>query len=369
MTDISKNPASKIPAVLCLAAGSSQVVVINKSRQLGYAVIAVDRNPDAPGFSECAEKIVASTYESGPIITALDPLLARYDVVGVINRSSGLPVIAAAEICQALGLPSPTPTAAATITDKARLMAACRDAGIDAPICQSVCSGEKIDDASITYPCVVKPAISLVGKSGITVVKQASDLTAAVAEAERTSLNGKVNIEEFLPGSDVSLTALVADGKIQPIVLKDELTGITPDGRIRFDGVAVPSVFSGQEEENKILKLAQQLVAEFSLGKTVINVSCRCEPGGRPKLIEVHLDLGGDAFYEGLVPQSTTTDILGLLIDFLAGATTEFPTPKFTPTALVFAPGSEPQPGRPYSVLKADTGQDLATRISAWLNS
>lgn len=183
------------------------------------------------------------------------------------------------------------------------------------------------------------------------------------------SLNGKVNLEEFLPGHDVSLTALVADRNIHQIVLKDELTSILPNGRIQFDGVAVPSRFSGTAAEAAIQQLARQVVDTFALERTVLNLSCRCAEGGQPKLIEIHLDLGGDEFYEGLAPESTTADLLGLIIEFLAGRVTEYPILEFRPAALVFEPAASQGPGRPYTILKAATRPGLERKIAQRLSS
>ena len=79
-------------AVICLAAGKSQLVVIRKAKELGFSVIAVDRNPAAPGFQLADERIIASTYESVPILSELDRFINEYDIAGVVNRSSGPPV-------------------------------------------------------------------------------------------------------------------------------------------------------------------------------------------------------------------------------------------------------------------------------------
>ncbi len=369
MSDSEQTRPTRIPAVLCLAAGPSQLVVIEKARQLGYAVIAVDRDGQAPGLAHCDEKILASTYEAGPIIRQLRPLLTTYQVEGVINRSAGPPVVTAAALCRELGLPAPAPDAAATISDKSRLLQACRSARIPVPRCQAVSAWDQVDQARITYPCVVKPALSLVGKSGITVVRQAEDLAAACAAALNVSQNGRINLEEFLPGGDVSLTALVEQGTVHPIVLKDELTRVMPDGGIRFGGVAVPSVFSERPEAAAILRLAGQVVAEFRLERTVLNLSCRCEPDGQPRLIEIHLDLGGDVFYESLAPAGTSTDILGRMIGFLAGRPTDFTTPEFQPTALIFAPDAAPGPARSHTIVQAGSRAELTRKIARRLNS
>lgn len=346
-------PAGRPEAVLCMAAGQSQLVVARKARELGYAVIGVDRNPEAPAFALCDEVIVASTYEAGPIVQALGELLPAYRLVGVLNRSSGFPVITTAEICAAFGLPGPTPVAAETLTSKSLLMAACREAGIRAPEAISLAEAEEPDAARVRFPCVVKPALSLVGKSGVRVVEELADLAGALAEARAVSLNGLVNIEQWVPGRDLSLLAVIEKGRVHPIVLRDELNRVQPDGGILFRGIAAPSLFSGKAEEGRVLELAGQVARVFDLDRTAISLSCRCEPGGQPVLIETHLDLGGDLFFEGLLPACTSSDVLGLMIRFLTGATDRLPVLDFQPAALVFTPGAD----RSYRILR---GPELA---------
>ena len=350
MSRAMEKPDQRPAAVLCMAAGPSQVVVVRKARELGYAVIGVDRNPEAPALALCDEIIVASTYEAGPIVRALAKLASSYHLVGVVNRSSGFPVMATAEICAACGLPGTSPAAAATLTNKSLLMAACREAGIRAPACVSLAEAEPVDPDRLAFPCVVKPALSLVGKSGVRVVQGGGGLAAALAEARRVSLNGRVNIEEFVPGRDLSLLAVIEKGQVHPIVLRDELNQVREDGGIRFRGIAVPSLFSGRREEAKVLALARQVAREFALDRTAINLSCRCEPGGEPVLIETHLDLGGDLFFEGLLPRCTAVDVLGLMIRFLAGETDRWPDLEFHPAALIFTPEGD----RPYRILQGD---------------
>ena len=90
----------KRPAVICLAAGKSQLPVITKAKFLGYTVVAIDQNKDAPGFEHADYKIYQSTYDADQIIKELDKLANKFKWVGVINRSSGPPVISAAKICK-----------------------------------------------------------------------------------------------------------------------------------------------------------------------------------------------------------------------------------------------------------------------------
>lgn len=79
----------KKKAIVNLAAGESQIIVMKKAKEMGLSVIGVDRNPDAPGFKFCDECLELSTYDSKPIIQQVSVLKEKYDIRGVVNRSAG----------------------------------------------------------------------------------------------------------------------------------------------------------------------------------------------------------------------------------------------------------------------------------------
>ena len=283
-------------AVIIIAAGNNQVLVIKKAKKMGFAVICIDRDPNAIGFQFCDEKINLSTYESKPIIAYLKKLQKKYEFFGVINRSSGIPVITCAEICSTFKLPGINPTAAKNIIDKSELMSFCKINNISAPFSISARIFAEIDNKSIKFPCIVKPALSIIGKSGVVMVKNEEELEIAFNIAQKSSINGIVDIEEYVKGYDITLMAIVRNGVIYPITLLDEINSIDDNGKIFGIGFAVPSIFSGRQEEDKILSLAQKIVRAFKLDTTVFLISCRCDFGQNPKLIEIHLDFGGILF-------------------------------------------------------------------------
>ena len=55
-------------ALICIGAGKSQQPVISTAKELGYAIIAIDQNPSAPGFKIADEKLVLSTFDAIPFM-------------------------------------------------------------------------------------------------------------------------------------------------------------------------------------------------------------------------------------------------------------------------------------------------------------
>jgi biotin carboxylase len=232
-------------------------------------------------------------------------------------------------------------------------------------VCQSATSFEDIDTARLRYPCVVKPALSLVGKSGVRVVKATDGLASAFREALKASINGVVNVEELVPGRNVALMAVVHEGRLSPITLFDELNSTDDGGSLRGVARVVPSVFSGRPEEERIVALGQKVVDQFGLDTTAFVMSCRCSQGGRPKLIEVHLEIGGDLVHDVLLPASTSFDVLAYVIQTLAGDSRHHETIEFRPAAVIFGQGEGLVSERPYDVLTAPSRAALERTLEA----
>ena len=61
----------KEPVVICLGAGKAQVPLIQTAKNLGYAVVGIDRNSEVPGFHFVDKKLIVSTYDTQSVISEL----------------------------------------------------------------------------------------------------------------------------------------------------------------------------------------------------------------------------------------------------------------------------------------------------------
>jgi hypothetical protein len=98
------------PRLLVLGAGREQVGLLQAARERGLLVIAVDRDPAAPGFSHADRRALIS-FEDEP---ALHRLAEAARIAGVIAPAHDWSVGIAARVARRLGLPHPldAPTAA-----------------------------------------------------------------------------------------------------------------------------------------------------------------------------------------------------------------------------------------------------------------
>lgn len=348
-------------AVICMAAGESQIPVIMAAKALGYVVIAVDRNPRAPGFERADISLVLSTYKAEPIIRSLNNLVQKFRFVGIINRSSGPPVVTTSVITNTLGLPGIHPESARIAIDEGKLLTFCAKHGILAPCVFSLEANDDLPE-NLKMPVIVKPALSLVGKSGVHWVKHVEDLRPAVTEAMSCAVNGRVNIEQAVEGSDIVLMSLVHDGLLHPLVLLDEINNINDHGRVEGLAFVVPSRFHGTIVQTNAESVGQRFTSALRIETAPCMLSFRLAPNGELYLIEAHLDLGGDRILDYLLPASTEFDALEWLVKCLAGQF-QPARPTFRPAAVVFQRGENLTGSRPFEVWKGQSSEELAQRI------
>ncbi|MCP4292711.1 MAG: ATP-grasp domain-containing protein [bacterium] len=355
--------SSAAPLVVCLAAGPSQKPVISKARNLGFIVVGVDQNPEAAATSLCHHILPLSTHEAGPIIEALKSKFPDQTPSAVLNRSSGPPVATCAAICEAFGLPCLPYTRALQCLNKDLLRQECDLKGIATVKHFSSASFSSEIAAEISFPCVVKPALSLVGKQGIRVVSRKEELRSAFDLAKKTSHTGQVVIEDYVPGKDVSIIAVVNHGKVEILALLDEINELKSDGSICGRAMAVPSVFSGTPDEKSLHELVEKIAVIFEVQHSALLVSCRLVAGNNPVLIEIHLDMGGDLILDHLLPAAGNPDILECMINSLVKPTAPISLSPWIPTAVVFGTAAELNTRQPHQILQSSTIAGLSELI------
>lgn len=323
-------------ALISIGAGQSQLPLIERAKAMGYAIIAIDQNVQAPGFSIADEKIIMSTFIPSELMTPIDKLAANYEYAGILNRSSGPPVITAAWLSDHLKIPGYPIESAKHIVNKHKLFEKCKDEDILCPKNHSY----SIHDQKIiykgNYPCIVRPSLSIVGKSGISLVTHSSELGEALNYAENVTLNDHVMISEFIVGDDVSLISFVDGGVLVPICLMDEMNQIDKDKRIYGKGFSIPSKYSDTSIEKKIHFVAQNIINVFNISRSPFMCSFRLDAQGNIHLIEIHLDIGGDLLIEKLFPNALSFNFIDLAINFLSGNHPSVPEHKVTPHSIQY---------------------------------
>jgi biotin carboxylase len=246
--------------LLVLGAGAAQLGLLEAAHRRGLFVIAVDRDPGAPGFRFADRRAIVSVEDE----PAVDRLASAENVDGLIAPGIDFPVAIAARIAARLGLPHPIdPQTAVLATNKLRQRERLAEAGIAYARYEAVASlGEAAAAARrLGYPCVVK-APDRQGQKGLRRVSEPGGLAEAYEAAHEAARNTLVLVEELVDGPEVTVSAFSVDGRFHPLTVTDRVVAPPP-----AFGVALAHVWpSGLSPEQIGAAVAAAAVAAEALG-------------------------------------------------------------------------------------------------------
>lgn len=241
-------------------------------------VVACDRDPQAPGF-EYADRRAIVSAEDEP---AIGKLAEAETVDGVIAPGIDWPVAIAARIAARFGLPHPlSPQTAALAVSKLRQRERLGEAGVPQPRWEITTEAE-----GLVVPCVVKPP-DRQGQKGLTLVRDASELGAAVQLAVAESRTGCALVEELVEGPEVTVNAFSADGVFHPLTVTDRLTADPP-----AFGVALAHAWPSRHDVSDAVAAARTAAEALEIRNGPTYTQVRLAEGG-PRVMELAARLGG----------------------------------------------------------------------------
>jgi biotin carboxylase len=264
-------------------------------------VIAVDRDPSAPGFAFADRRAIVSTEDE----RGIERLARAERIDGVIAPGIDFPVAIAARVAHGLGLPHPLdPATAVLATNKERQRERLAAAGVPQPRSRVLDDDRK----PVELPCVVK-APDRQGQRGLTLVREQSELGPAIAVAREASRSGHVLVEELVDGPEITVNAFSVGGEFQALTVTDRLVAEPP-----AFGVALAHVWRGSAEP---VELARAAVEALGVTDGPTYTQIRIGPGG-PQVIEVAARLGGGHDAE-LCDAALGVDLNGLALSAALG--------------------------------------------------
>ena len=231
--------------LLVLGAGPGQLGLLEAAHNRGLHVIAVDRNPAAPGFRLADRRAIVSVEDE----TSIDRLAAAERVDGVISPGTDFPVAIAARVAERLALSHPLePRSAVLSVSKLRQRERFAEAGVPHTryeICTTLQEAEAAAER-MGYPCVVK-APDRQGQKGLALLAGPDELEDAFVQALDAARSGAVLVEEHVGGREVTVNAFSLHGHFQPLTVTDRLVAEPP-----AFGVALAHVWPSQAEPDAI---------------------------------------------------------------------------------------------------------------------
>jgi biotin carboxylase len=290
--------------LLVLGAGPAQLGLLAAARGLGLFVIALDRDPAAPGFRHADRRAIISTEDE----QGIERLAGAEGVEGIIAPGIDWPVAIAARVAKRLGLPHPLdPAVAGLAVSKQKQRERLAEAGVPQPRWQLVSEAEP----GLPVPSVVK-APDRQGQKGLALVRAEEELPGAIARAIEESRSGVALVEQVVDGPEVTVNAFSVRGSFNPLTVTDRLTADPP-----AFGVALAHVWPSEAAGAEAAEVARAAVEALGIQDGPTYTQLRIGPDG-PQVIEVAARLGGGHDAE-LAHAALGVDLNGLALQAALG--------------------------------------------------
>lgn len=357
------------PVFVVLGASSDQLFMIRTAQEMGFAVLAIDMNPDSPGRQVAEHFAAISTHDVAAITAYFDECRAGgMALAGVSTMGSDIPHIVTA-LAEHLGTPAISRESAELATDKLRMKERFAACGVPIPWFREIGTFQELQEIirSRGISLVIKPN-DRSGSRGVFLLDEACDIEDLFNRTRAFSYSDKVLVEEFLPGPQISTETIMVDGRAHTPGFADRNYDLLDRFRpqIMENGGWVPSLAT-PEEKASIESLVEQ--ASLALGVTdgVTKGDVVLTADG-PKMIEMAARLSGGDFCAGLVPLGTGVNYVKTVIQLAVGQVPDLT--ELTPRKQIAVANRYffPQPGKLVRIEGADTVApwDWVKKLEFW---
>lgn len=328
-----------MPSVLFVGAGRHQRRAIAQARERGLRVVAVDRNPDAPGLALADEQEVVDFVD----VDAVAEVARRHAVDGVLTVSADRAVPVVAAVTERLGLPSIGTGVAHRMTHKIAMRRTLAEEGIPQPpfaAVRNLAEGRAALE-SVGLPAVLKPVDSG-GQRGLFRIEEAGDLESHLHSALAESPGREAIVEGFVEGTEMNGIVVTRGGTARLLTLSDRLRPPGVGFGVGWIHVYPASIHSDQLELAE--RIAERSVAALGMHDGIAFPQLIASPDGSVSVVEVAARIPGGQMAD-LVRHAVGVDLVEVALRFALGEPVpdDVALPRFSqPLAIRFltaAPG------------------------------
>ena len=300
-------------SVLFVGAGRHQRRAIAQARERGLRVVAVDRNPEAPGLALADVPEVVDFAD----VAGVEDVARRHDVDGALTVSADRAVPVVAAVTERLGLPTIGADVAHRMTHKIAMRRTLAEEGVPQPpfaAVRSLAEGRAALE-TVGLPAVLKPVDSG-GQRGLFRIETAGDLESHLHSALAESPGREAILEGFVEGTEMNGIVVVRNGDARMVTLSDRLR---PDG-VGF-GVGWIHLYPASIHSDQLglaERVAERSVAALGLRDGIAFPQLIASPDGGVSVVEVAARIPGGQMAD-LVRHAVGVDLVELALRFALG--------------------------------------------------
>jgi biotin carboxylase len=306
--------------LLIVSGGIEAADAAIRAREMGFHVVVSDIDPDAPGFAHAHDRLIANVYGPQDTLAAARAYHRnKRKIDGVICVAADAPMTAAL-VAEELGLAGVSVETAMLASDKLAMKQRFQAAGVEIPWFAPIASPEELRAviAERGNDLVIKPADSR-GSRGVQRIARVADLDAAFALAKSHSPMGRVMVEQYLEGPQVSTESIVTGGRCFTPGFSDRNYEFLETHAPFFveNGGDLPSRLP-QDIQAKVKDLVARAAAALGVTNGTVKGDIVVYKGV-PHVIELAARLSGGFFCTREIPLNTGVDFIGCAIKVALG--------------------------------------------------
>jgi biotin carboxylase len=333
--------------VLVVGAGRYQLAVIRRAKELGLRVVAIDRNPDAPGLVDADVGLVVDFADPDAVVEAVSDL--GIDGVTTVQAERAVPIVA--RLAEALRVPGIGARTATLMTDKTAMRARLAEADVPQPRFAALRTPEDVERAAeeVGFPAVLKPAKGS-GQFGVFKVGEIREVLAHLDEALEVSPADGAILDEYVEGIEMNGIVVLRDGAPLLAALCDRLRPPGPSFGVSWIHLYPPTVEGARLDEAR--RVAVEAAQALGLRTGIAFPQLIATTDGRVVVVECAARIGG--MMAELLQHSLGIDLLELQLRLALGedVTDRDLRPRFEHPAAIRFLTAEPGPLRAGRVTK-----------------
>ena len=309
--------------LMIVGAGVEQVPAYEAAKKRGLIIVGTDMDSYAPGFALADYKILVSTRDADATEKAALKFHHAHPVHGVMTIANDVP-FTVARVAHSLALPSISLEAATCVTDKLLMKERFVAEGVPCPWFARVDTATQLrdylnDDCKQDF--VLKPVDGR-GARGVLLINSEVDSEWAFGESKSWGDSGRLILEKFIPGMQLSTESFILDGKcFTPAIAERNyarLEQFRPN--IIEDGGTIPAPLDAKTRElidDVILRGA----AAIGITAGIVKGDIVIDHAGQPLIIELAARLSGGWFATHQIPSATGVSLVDAVISYSLGET------------------------------------------------
>lgn len=306
---------------MIVGAGIEQIPAYERARDRGFQILGTDINPNAPALRLADHILIVSTKDAEATALEAEKFNQIHSISGVMTIANDVPGTVAL-VAERLGLPSIRLDSARLSTDKLLMKDAFVRHGVACPWYSEASNASDLESMTADrshQKYVIKP-IDGSGARGVMVIDGQTDIQKIFSESAAWGKSGRLIVEKFVPGLQISSESFILNGKCFTPALAERnyarLNQFAPS--IIEDGGTIPAVISPLLQE-KISDLILRGALAMGIDRGLVKGDLVVTDNGEPLIIELAARLSGGWFSTHQIPSATGVDLVNVVISEALG--------------------------------------------------